>query len=253
MKFLLVLAGVLCVALIVSARPADEEADQGTGTDVDAGAQEGDDEAAAGDDTETDGDQETEDGEGTGDTEGADDATDEGGDDAEGDGDAAEGDEGSEDGEAGDGEEGGEAGDGEEGGEDGEGGDGEEGREGGAKETARNTYRQVHKLLKKIMKVDMKDKYLKSYVVGRLQERLMNPTIDLVNTIEKYSKIKSCFSSLEKDVQGLVKESEKSYAECKKENSNGDCGNEGTRELDEGLIDREQELSDCIVDKRDAE
>lgn len=39
------------------------------------------------------------------------------------------------------------------------------------------------------MKVDTKDKYLKSFVVGRLQERLMNPIIDLVSTIEKYSKV----------------------------------------------------------------
>lgn len=111
----------------------------------------------------------------------------------------------------------------------------------------------MHKLLKKIMKVDTKDKYLKSFVVGRLQERLMNPTIDLVSTIEKYSKIKECFSSLDKDVSAMVKESEKSYEECSKDKTNTSCGTEGTRELDDGLIEREQELSDCIVDKRDAE
>uniref|UniRef100_A0AAG5D6W4 Aegyptin/gSG7 salivary protein-like four-helix bundle domain-containing protein n=1 Tax=Anopheles atroparvus TaxID=41427 RepID=A0AAG5D6W4_ANOAO len=247
MKFLLVLAGVLCVALIVSARPADEEADTEDSTDAsevdgtDSGTPVGDteredDTAAAEDDTATD--------------EGTDDDGTEGIDGTEGP-DGTKGDDGAQ--EEGDGTETEDAEEGEGGAEGDDGAEGGEGGEGGAKETARNTYRQVHKLLKKIMKVNMKDKYLKSYVLGRLQERLMNPTIDLVNTIEKYSKIKSCFNSLEKDVQGLVKESEKSYAECKKENSNGDCGNEGTRELDEGLIDRELELADCIVDKRDSE
>lgn len=51
----------------------------------------------------------------------------------------------------------------------------------------------------------------------------------------------------------MVKESEKSYEECSKDKTNTSCGTEGTRELDDGLIEREQELSDCIVDKRDAE
>nr|AAZ31437.1 salivary gland protein [Anopheles albimanus] len=135
--------------------------------------------------------------------------------------------------------------------EDGAGGSGEGGK--GGKESARNTYRQVHKLLKKVMKVDVKDKYLKSFIVARLQERLMNPTIDLVGNIEKYSKIKECFSSVEKDTKDLVKESEKAYKECSEDKSNTSCGSEGTRELDDGLIDLEQELSDCIVEKRDAD
>uniref|UniRef100_A0A182TXV1 Aegyptin/gSG7 salivary protein-like four-helix bundle domain-containing protein n=1 Tax=Anopheles melas TaxID=34690 RepID=A0A182TXV1_9DIPT len=248
MKFLLLVASVLCLALIVSARPAEDTSDQesstelsedagaedaGSDAETDAGATDGEEGATdtesggEGDDSEMDSAmKEGEEGAGSDDAvSGADDETEESKDDAE---------EGSE-----------------EGGE--EGGDDESGGEGGEKESPRNTYRQVHKLLKKIMKVDTKDKYLKSFVVGRLQERLMNPTIDLVSTIEKYSKIKECFSSLDKDVSAMVKESEKSYEECSKDKTNTSCGTEGTRELDDGLIEREQELSDCIVDKRDAE
>uniref|UniRef100_A0A182KC37 Aegyptin/gSG7 salivary protein-like four-helix bundle domain-containing protein n=1 Tax=Anopheles christyi TaxID=43041 RepID=A0A182KC37_9DIPT len=252
MKSLLLLASVLCLALIISGRPTDETTDQesstelsedtsadyeqeegeaGTGSDTETedGAAESDSGAEADDGGETDGDagemaSSPEDGEGTDDdtVSGADEDTEGAKDDESGDNDGDEGEGGSD-------------------------------ASGGEEESPRNTYRQVHKLLKKIMKVDTKDKYLKSFVVGRLQERLMNPTIDLVSTIEKYSKIKECFSSLEKDVSALVKESDKSYEECSKDKSNTDCGTQGTRDLDDGLIEREQELSDCIVDKRDAE
>nr|4OKV_E Chain E, Anti-platelet aggregation protein [Anopheles stephensi]4OKV_F Chain F, Anti-platelet aggregation protein [Anopheles stephensi] len=66
----------------------------------------------------------------------------------------------------------------------------------------------------------------------------------------KYSKIKECFDSLADDVKSLVEKSETSYEECSKDKNNPHCGSEGTRELDEGLIEREQKLSDCIVEKR---
>nr|ABI83752.1 30 kDa salivary antigen family protein [Anopheles funestus] len=257
MKSLLLLASVLCLALIVSARPSDETPDQETSTElsedtsaddtqeeetVDTGA-ESDADSESGADAESGGDaSETEDGTGeseaspdeehtdekaSDDGEGTDDTKDE---DTEGHDDASE-----------------EGADGEGAGEDQQGG-GE-----GGEESPRNTYRQVHKLLKNIMKVGTKDKYLKSFVLARLQERLMNPTIDLISSVQKYSKIKECFSSLAKDVGSLVKESDKSYEECSKDKSNPNCGSEGTRELDEGLIEREQELSDCIVEKRDSE
>ncbi|XP_053677338.1 30 kDa salivary gland allergen Aed a 3-like [Anopheles nili] len=254
MKFLLLLASVLCLALIVNGRAANDatneesSADQAEGTeDDDAGT-----DAKQGDEPDTDGETNA-----NGDEAGGDDATGEEevlaedgeGDNAEDAGESTGEEAGESAGE--DAEKDAEDGDDQAGGEDtaAEGSD----SEGGEKEDARNTYRQVHKLLKNAMKVDLKDSYLKSYVLARLQERLMNPTIELVGSIEKYSKIKECFNSLDKDVKDLVKESEKSYSECTKDEQKTNCGSEGTRELDEGLIEREQELSDCIVDKRDAQ
>uniref|UniRef100_A0A182W8S7 Aegyptin/gSG7 salivary protein-like four-helix bundle domain-containing protein n=1 Tax=Anopheles minimus TaxID=112268 RepID=A0A182W8S7_9DIPT len=261
MKFLLLLTSVLCLALIVSARPADETDDQDTSTELseaddtqegetsepdaesgadnaETGSEDGELESSPGeehtDDTVSDGDEETS---GTNDE------------DAEGHGAGTEGEageEGTEEEQAG--EDGAEKEQtGEEGAEENQGG-----AEGG-EESRSNTYHQVHELLKNIMQVGTKDNYLKSFVLARLQERLMNPTIDLVGTIEKYSKIKECFSGLAKDVGELVKKSEESYAECKKDKNNPHCGFEGTRDLDDGLIEREQELSNCIVDKRDAQ
>uniref|UniRef100_A0A182M6N2 Aegyptin/gSG7 salivary protein-like four-helix bundle domain-containing protein n=1 Tax=Anopheles culicifacies TaxID=139723 RepID=A0A182M6N2_9DIPT len=254
MKSLLLLASVLCLALIVTARPTDETSDEKTLTELgeaddtqeeetsesgadtaDTGSEDGDLESAHevdhSDDTLSGEDEETSATHGE---------------------DSSEHDAGTE-GEAGEGEGAEEDQDGEAGAEEEQSGKEEQGGAEGGEESPRNTYRQVHKLLKNIMKVNMKDKYLKSFVLARLQERLMNPTIDLVGTIEKYSKIKECFNDLAKDVGELVKNSEKSYEECTKDKTNPHCGSEGTRELDDGLIEREQELSDCIVDKRDTE
>ncbi|XP_052896786.1 uncharacterized protein LOC128303765 [Anopheles moucheti] len=242
MKSLLLLASVLCVALIVSARPSEETPDQETSTELsdDASTDDTQEEEAVDTDAESGTDGSETEGDDTGESESSPEEHSEG---TESDGD--EGTEGAKEGDA-------------EGHEDGS----EEGaadaadEQGGAedgKESPRNTYNQVHKLLKNIMKVSMKDKYLKSFVLARLQERLMNPTIDLVSSIEKYSKIKECFSSLANDVSTLVKGSEKSYEECSKDKVNPNCGTEGTRDLDDGLIEREQELMDCIVEKRDAE
>uniref|UniRef100_A0A182QEI8 Aegyptin/gSG7 salivary protein-like four-helix bundle domain-containing protein n=1 Tax=Anopheles farauti TaxID=69004 RepID=A0A182QEI8_9DIPT len=290
MKLVLLLAGVLCLALIVTARPQDESAEEAlaelsedaskedagaedgsTGTeddsDSDAGGSEGDESAGDGEaeakeddvnDSDDGADKEGEQSEGDeaagGDAAGGDA---EGGDAEGGDGDGSNGDGGSAEG--GDGEggnaEGGDGGDGETG--EADGGDkGDKGTDAGSdgeeEDDRVNTYNQVHSQLKKIMEVSTKDEYLKSYVVGSLQERLMNPTIDLVGTIGKYSKIKECFSSLAKDVDALVKGSDKSYEECTKDKTKTNCGSEGTRDLDEGLIKRQQELSNCIVEKRDA-
>nr|AAP68774.2 GE rich salivary gland protein [Anopheles cracens] len=256
MRFLLLLAGVLCLALIVTARPQDESADETTtqlsedaseeGTHEEGDSEEESDSEAGGSKGDEEGEEGGEEDEVSDSHDGADEEEEHSeGDDAGGD-DAT-----SEDAEEGEGGDAGESDDSEEGGKESDAGAG--GKGGEEKDDRRNTYRQVHDQLKKIMKVGTKDGYLKSFVVARLQERLMNPTIDLIGTIGKYSKIKECFSSLAKDVAALVKGSEKSYEECTKDKTNPSCGSEGTHDLDEGLVDRQQTLSDCIVEKRDAQ
>ncbi|XP_050072544.1 30 kDa salivary gland allergen Aed a 3-like [Anopheles maculipalpis] len=269
MKSLLLLASVLCLALIVSARPSGETTDQESSTELSEGTS--DDYSQEEDTSETDataGTDESESEDGTGelesssgedhadDAEGAEEHEDGSEDTAGEEGDAGEEGEAGEAGEDGEAGEAGEAGEEGKAGEDGEAGDdgeaGEESGSEGGEESPINTYRQVHTLLENIMKVGTKDSYLKSYILARLQERLMNPTIDLVGTISKYSKIKECFSSLANDVSTLVKDSEKSYEECNKDKNNANCGTEGTRGLDDGLVERQRQLSDCIVEKRDS-
>uniref|UniRef100_A0A182NP37 Aegyptin/gSG7 salivary protein-like four-helix bundle domain-containing protein n=1 Tax=Anopheles dirus TaxID=7168 RepID=A0A182NP37_9DIPT len=255
MKFLLLLAGVLCLALIVTARPQDESADETTTQLSEDASEEGTHEEGESEeesDSEAGGSKGDEEGTEGGEEDEVSDSHD-GPDEEEehSEGDDAGGDDTSEDAEEGEGGDDGESDDSAEGDDKSDAGAG--GKGGEEKDDPRNTYRQVHDQLKKIMKVGTKDGYLKSFVVARLQERLMNPTIDLIGTIGKYSKIKECFSSLANDVAALVKGSEKSYEECTKDKTNPSCGSEGTHDLDEGLVDRQQTLSDCIVEKRDAQ
>ncbi|XP_053693137.1 30 kDa salivary gland allergen Aed a 3-like [Sabethes cyaneus] len=87
----------------------------------------------------------------------------------------------------------------------------------GEKDDRVNTYNKVSDIIKEATKSDkIEDEYFKSFVENSLQAYIRNPVINAIGTIGQFSKIEECFKSIGKDVEKVLTEKNKAFAECKK-------------------------------------
>lgn len=107
------------------------------------------------------------------------------------------------------------------------------------------TFNKVLDLVKKATGVDqLKSDYFRSYLNGALQTSVRNPLLKAVLEIGNFSKIQGCFSGLSKDVQDVVSNKDKEFADCNKE---GDQNYACSTKLSETGASKLQDVTSKIV------
>ncbi|XP_055542624.1 30 kDa salivary gland allergen Aed a 3-like [Wyeomyia smithii] len=115
-----------------------------------------------------------------------------------------------------------------------------------------NTYNKVSEIVKKATNSDkIKDEYFRSYLDGSLQSALRNPLIGAVGEIGQFSKIEECFKSLEKDVEKIVTEKNKAFADCKgkPDASEYNCSTEQSQAAETELGSIASKIVSCVSSK----
>ncbi|XP_065080414.1 30 kDa salivary gland allergen Aed a 3-like [Ochlerotatus camptorhynchus] len=141
--------------------------------------------------------------------------------------------------------------------EEGEGGDEEDspkskGGKGKGKNDPVETYNKVIELLDKTTKIDKVDSsHLRAGLVNDLQTYLRNPIVDVIGTVGDYSKISSCFKSMDNDVKKILEEVMKSFKSCKDKKDSNEHQCSSDRSTAQGKIAKiATAVSSCVSSKR---